>query len=375
LPENILVTGAAGFIGSHIANALIKLGHHVIGYDSLDPQVHPTGEIPSHLSSQVEFIRGDIRDRDTLTSCVARVDVVSHQAAVVGVGQSMYQIEHYVDINTKGTALLLEVLASSKHPVRKLVIPGSMSAYGEGSYSCPRCGPVSPPLRSEDQLRQGEWELTCERCHSILDPLPTPEDKPFQAVSVYAITKQDQEQLSLSVGRAYSIPVVVLRYFNVFGPYQSLDNPYTGVAAIFMSRLKNGHRPVVFEDGRQTRDFISVHDIANANIAAMFSDRADYQALNVGTGRATSVLQLAEMLGTLLGKDLRPETVAKARKGDVRHCSANIGRITQTLGWTPHVTLERGMEELIEWSEAVTAHDHIDSATAELQRRGLLIGS
>lgn len=375
MTENILVTGAAGFIGSAIANALIENGHHVIAYDSLHPQVHPGGEVPRYLNPEAEFIEGDVRDRDKLASCVARADVVSHQAAIVGVGQSMYQVERYVDVNTRGTAVLLDILANSRHRVRKLLIPGSMSAYGEGAYVCPQCGPVSPPLRSEEQLLRGEWELLCARCHSVLNPAPTPEDKPFQAVSPYAITKQDQEQLSLTVCRAYNLPVVVLRYFNVFGPNQSLDNPYTGVAAIFISRLKNGHAPVVFEDGRQTRDFISVHDVASANIAAMRSDRADYQALNVGTGRATSVIQLAETLARLLGTDLIPNVVGKARKGDVRHCSSDITRISATLEWRPEVSLERGMLELIEWSDSVSANDQIERATDELRHRGLLIGS
>jgi dTDP-L-rhamnose 4-epimerase len=373
MSETVLVTGGAGFIGSFLVDELVRLGHHVINYDNIERQVHRNGPSSAHLNPHAEFIAGDIRDRESLEKVVARADVVSHQAALVGVGQSMYQIERYVDINIRGTSILLDILVNSSHHVRKVMVAASMSAYGEGQYECRQHGSLAPQLRSEDQMRSGLWELKCPTCHSLLMPQGTSEDKPLSATSVYAITKQTQEQLVLNVCEAFRIPAVALRYFNAYGPRQSLDNPYTGVAAIFMSRLKNDRPPLVFEDGEQTRDFVSVHDIVAANIAAMFDSRADNQVFNVGTGRRVSILELSRVLAKLLGKDVEPQVVGKYRKGDIRHCFANIDRIQGILDWAPQVQLEDGLLELVTWSESVGATDLVDSATEELRARGLLV--
>jgi dTDP-L-rhamnose 4-epimerase len=374
MSETVLVTGGAGFIGSFVVDALVQRGDHVIVYDLIEPQVHRDGVTPAYVNPEAEFIHGDVRDRHRLEAAVGRADVVSHQAALVGVGQSMYQVERYLDVNTRGTGVLFDILVNSRHHVRKVVIPGSMSAYGEGRYHCPLDGQVAPPLRSEDQMQRQVWELCCPTCGSSLRPMPTDEAKPLQANSVYAITKQTQEQLALSVGTTFDIPTVVLRYFNVFGPRQSLDNPYTGVAAIFMSRLKNDRPPMIFEDGLQTRDFISVHDIVSANLAVMNDDRADYQVFNVGAGIQVSIIAIAQILARLLEKDIEPTITGKFRKGDIRHCSADIARISQTLDWNPQVSLEAGMRELIAWSETIPAEDRVDEATEELRRHGLLLG-
>ena len=373
MSETVLVTGGAGFIGSFLVDALLEHGDHVIIYDSLEPQVHRTGT-PTYLNRDAEFIQGDVRDRAALEAVVQRADVVSHQAAMVGVGQSMYQAERYVDVNTRGTAMLLDILVNSKHHVRKLIVPGSMSAYGEGRYLCSICGPVSPPIRPQPQMEQRHWELSCTTCGSVLAPAPTDEGKLLQANSVYAITKQDQEQLALSIGSAFGIPTVVLRYFNVFGPRQSLDNPYTGVAAIFMSRLKNNRSPLIFEDGQQTRDFVSVHDIVSANLLVADDSRADYQVFNVGAGRRVSILTIAQTLAHLLDKRIQPTITGQFRKGDIRHCTADITRISQILDWAPQVSLDDGLRELIAWSETITAEDRVDAATEELRQRGLLVG-
>jgi dTDP-L-rhamnose 4-epimerase len=247
-----------------------------------------------------------------------------------------------------------------------------MSIYGEGGYSCTTCGKVSPQLRPSAQLLDRRWELECALCGKTLSPAPTSEDKPLFPTSVYAVTKQDQEQFCLVVGRSYGIPTVALRYFNVYGTRQALSNPYTGVCAIFSARLLNGHSPMIFEDGEQTRDFVHVSDIVQANLLAMETHKADYQAVNVGTGRATSIREVNRLLSEGLGVEVEPEIVGKYREGDIRHCVADISRARSVLGYEPNVTLERGIPELLSWVRAQAAEDQVEQATAELESRQLV---
>jgi len=247
-----------------------------------------------------------------------------------------------------------------------------MSIYGEGAYACPTHGAVYPQLRPAEQLSERRWEAECARCGSELRPMPTNEDKPLFPTSVYAVTKQDQEQLCLVVGRAYNIPAVALRYFNVYGTRQALSNPYTGVCAIFSSRLLNGQRPVIFEDGAQARDFVHVSDIVQANLLALETDRADYQAVNVGTGRATSVAEVSRLLAEGLGREADAEFVGKYREGDIRHCIADITRARALLGYEPRVTLEEGIPELLGWVREQEADDRVAQATSELEARQLV---
>lgn len=368
---NILVTGGAGFIGSHLVDALAGAGHRVRVLDLLVSQVHG-GNSPQYLHPEAEFIHGDVCDTALLHTALDGIDAVYHEAAEVGVGQSMYEIQRYVRANDMGTAALLEVLVERRQPLRKLIVASSMSIYGEGAYTCPGCAMVAPQLRPAEQLRERRWELECAECKAKLSPRPTPEDKPLFPTSVYAITKQDQEQFCLVVGRAYGIPTVALRYFNVYGPRQALSNPYTGVCAIFSSRLLNDQPPVVFEDGEQTRDFVHVSDIVQANLLALESDRANYQALNVGTGIATSINTITRLLSEGLGKKLVPEIVGKYREGDIRHCIADISRARALLGYSPRVTMERGIPELLEWVKGQRATDQVAQATAELEARQLV---
>jgi len=370
--KRVLITGGAGFIGSHLANALLAQGHDVTILDSLVPQVHgKEQQAPPYLPQAARFIRGDVRDRRTLAQVIEKIDIIFHQAAEVGVGQSMYEIERYTGANVGGTATLLGLLAAGKHRVEKLIVASSMSIYGEGAYACPHCGPVYPTVRSRDQLEAQEWEIRCPHCGQVASPAPTAETKPLFPTSVYAVTKRDQEELCLVVGRAYDIPTVALRYFNVYGPHQSLSNPYTGVAAIFISRLLNGNAPLIFEDGLQSRDFVHVSDIVQANLLAMESDAANYMALNVGTGRPTTILELAYMLARELDSTIEPEIVSKFREGDVRHCVADIALIQKTLGFTPRVSLETGLADLITWSQQQESEDQVNLAFQELERRGL----
>jgi len=368
---NILVTGGAGFIGSHLVDALIARGHRVRILDAVAPQVHVTGE-PQYLNPEAEFIRGDVCDTGLLEKALEGVDVIYHEAAEVGVGQSMYEIQRYVRANDLGTAALLEAVVKRRPQIRKLIVASSMSIYGEGAYRNPDGETVYPAIRPASQLIERQWELICPRTGAVLTPIGTNEEKPLVPTSVYAITKQDQEQFCLVVGRAYGVPTVALRYFNVYGPRQALSNPYTGVCAIFSSRLLNDQKPMIFEDGGQTRDFVHVSDIAQANLLALETDRADYQAVNVGTGRATSVKQVMKMLAEGLGKQIEPEIVGKYREGDIRHCVADIARARALLGYEPKVSLEQGIPELLEWVKKQEASDRVAEATAELENLRLV---
>ncbi len=368
----ILVTGGAGFIGSHLVDALIAEGHAVRVLDNFDPQVHE-GRKPDYLNRQAEYQEGDVRDRAALRRALAGIEVVFHEAAAVGVGQSMYQIEKYVSANCQGTAVLLDVLIEDKLSLKRLVVASSMSIYGEGQYVCATCGPVAPSLRPDEQLAARQWEMRCPSCGAEAKPVGTPETKPLIPTSVYAVTKRDQEELCLSVGRSYQIPTVALRYFNVYGPRQALSNPYTGVCAIFSARIKNKHRPFVFEDGGQTRDFVNVRDIVRANLLVMAHPGAPYNTFNVGTGRPTSIAQIAQVLAKLYKVHVEPELTQKFRAGDIRHCIADASRL-QALGFTPSVTLEQGLDELVAWGRTVKAKDQVEAAAKELEQRGLTQG-
>jgi dTDP-L-rhamnose 4-epimerase len=372
MKQKILVTGGAGFIGSYIVDELVNKGHEVIIFDNLEPQVHGKEQkIPGYVNKQAEFIKGDIRNREDVKKALQDVEVIMHNAAVVGVGQSMYQIEKYVDVNTRGTALLLDVLANDKHNVKKLIVASSMSIYGEGTYKCESCGVVYPKLRTEEQLKKHEWQMKCPKCGKGVVAVPTDEDKPLTSTSIYAISKKDQEEMCLVTGKAYGIPTVALRYFNTYGPRQSLNNPYTGVAAIFSSRIKNNNPPLIYEDGLQKRDFIHVNDIVQGNIIALENSNADYKALNVGTGKASSVLDVANVLSKLYKKDLKPIIVNKFRAGDVRDGYADISKIKE-LGFEPSISLEEGMKDLVAWGETVNAVDKVEAAQEELKEKGLV---
>jgi dTDP-L-rhamnose 4-epimerase len=370
--KHILVTGGAGFIGSHLVDALISRGNKVRVLDVLDPQIHGPGQQPPpYLNRDAEFICGDVRDRGAVDRALAGIDVVFHEAAAVGVGQSMYQIKHYMDVNTVGTAVLLEAMVARRGQFRKLVVASSMSIYGEGRYRMPDGRLVAPKLRPVAQFKEGLWELRDEKTGQILQPLPTDEDKPLQPVSPYATGKRDQEELCLAIGRAYGIPTVALRYFNVYGTRQSLSNPYTGIAAIFTSRLLNNKPPLVFEDGHQSRDFTHVSDIVHANLLAMETDAMNDDTFNVGTGRRLSVLDIANALIREMKKDLVPIIAMKYREGDIRHCYGDISKIQKVAGYAPKITFEEGIPALVEWCKHQHAVDLVAKATDELASKGL----
>ncbi|MBI4342357.1 MAG: NAD-dependent epimerase/dehydratase family protein [Candidatus Omnitrophica bacterium] len=368
----MLVTGGAGFIGSHLVDALVRERHAVRVLDSFDAQVHGRGR-PDYLNANAEYLEGDVRDRAALRRALKGVEVVFHEAAAVGVGQSMYEIEKYVSANTLGTGILLDVIVNDRVPLKKLIVASSMSIYGEGQYRCAACGPIAPSLRPASQLAAHEWEMRCPACGVPAAPQPTAETKRLIPTSVYAVSKRDQEELCLSVGWSYQIPTVALRYFNVYGTRQALSNPYTGVCAIFSARIKHRHPPIVFEDGGQTRDFVHVRDIVRANLLAMQEPRADYGVFNVGTGQGVSIARVARLLAERYEIPVQPQITMKFRAGDIRHCVADIAKL-RALGFAPSISLEEGLHELVAWGRQVDAEDRSDAAAKELEARGLTQG-
>lgn len=370
--RHVLITGGAGFVGSHLCDELLRAGHRVRVLDSLDPQVHgPARTRPAHLDPDVELLVGDVRDARAVRRALRGVHAVYHLAAAVGVGQSMYEVERYTAVNNLGTAVLLEALV--ERPVERLVVASSMSIYGEGLYRDADGRLVGDAMRTRSQLGAGDWEVR-DADGRPLSPVPTPETKQPALASVYALSKYDQERLCLLIGQAYGIPTVALRFFNVYGTRQALSNPYTGVLAVFASRLLNGNAPAIFEDGRQRRDLVHVHDVARACHLALDAPGAPGHALNVGSGQSVTIREVAERLATVLGREyLTPTLTGKYRVGDIRNCFAHIGRAREVLGYAPQIRMEDGLLELAVWLQGQSAEDRVAQASQELARRGLTV--
>jgi len=373
--RHILVTGGAGYIGSHLVDALVAREYRVKVLDNLEPQVHRSGTWPSYANPRAEYVRGDVRDRAVFEPLVLAADAVVHFGAAVSVGQSMYQIDRYVDVNTRGTALLLDILVNAKHHVRKVIVASSIGVYGEGAYRCAAHGVVAPPIRPESQLAARDWEQRCPVCRAHVVSIPTPEEKALYRDNIYSMTKYHQEEMVLLIGKTYGIPAVAPRFFNVYGPRQSLSNPYAGVAAIWLSRLLNGKQPVVFEDGGQLRDFVSIHDAVACLLLMLEKDGADFLPVNIGSGQTVTILEIARLLKRLLESDIDPLVTQTGRRFDIRHNTADITRATTTLGFLPRVPLEEGFAELIDWARTTpdVAEDFFDRALDELSEKGLLV--
>lgn len=369
--NKILVTGGAGFIGSFLVDELVGRGYDVRILDNLEEQVHG-GKKPKYLNKSAKFIKGDVQDYQVLKKSLKGIDAVFHLASSVGVGQSNYQIKKYVDVNVGGTANLLDILVNTKNKIKKLVTISSMTGYGEGNYVCKKDGIVRPQLREVAQLQKKKWDLYCPKCGLLVKPASTDETALDFPNSIYGFSKKAQQDMALIIGKLYNIPTAVLRGFNIYGPRQSLSNPYTGVTAIFISRLKNNKEAVVFEDGLQTRDFVSVHDVARAFVAALEEEKADYQMFNIGSGKGTTILEIGETLSKLLGKKDLIRVNQDFRKNDIRHCFADISKAKKILKWEPKVSLEQGLKELIEWSDTEKAEDKFSEAQKELQQKGLV---
>ncbi len=373
--KKVLITGGAGFIGSHAADELLSSGHSVRILDNLSPQVHGPGqERPGYLSPDAELIVGDVRDRAAVKKALRGVDAVVHLASMVGVGQSMYELESYTSVNSLGTAVLLQnIIDRPAGNVGRLVVASSMSIYGEGLYKDADGWTGTVPDRGIGQLQAGQWELRGPEGQR-LRPVPTPEHKVPSLASIYALSKYHQEKMCLIFGKAYKIPVIALRFFNCFGTRQALSNPYTGVLAIFAARILNGNPPLIFEDGLQKRDFVSVSDAARAIRLSVESDCNESAAVNIGSGKCHTVVSIAERLIKLLGRNgLRPIITKKYRVGDIRHCFADISFARKFLNYEARVGIDSGLRELAAWLEKQNPEDRVMAAAAELASRRLTV--
>jgi dTDP-L-rhamnose 4-epimerase len=375
MAHRVLITGGAGFIGSHVADELLRHGYAVRAFDSLDPQVHGgDARRPDYLDPEVELMVGDLRDPAAVAKALDGVDAVYHLAALVGVGQSMYQIARYTEVNNGGTAVLMEALCERRDRIQRLVVASSMSIYGEGLYVRSSGQTIAGTERTTLQMQTGDWEVRDPETGEPLTPVPTPEWKEPALASVYALSKYDQERMCLVLGGAYNVPTVALRFFNVFGTRQALSNPYTGVLAIFAARYLNQRPPVIFEDGCQRRDFVSVQDIAQACRLALEVPEAAGEVFNVGSGRSYTISEVASKLARVMGcSAIEPTITGEYRRGDIRHCFADITKARTILGYAPKVMLEDGLEELAGWLEGQVAVDRVDQARAELAARGLAV--
>jgi len=363
-----LVTGGAGFIGSHIVDQLLARGYEARVFDSLELPTHASG-MPDYLSREAEFILGDMRDRDALAGALRGVDVILHQAATGGFTP---HIANYVACNSLGTAQMLEIIRDEKLPVRKILVASSIAVYGEGKYSCAEHGVIFPSLRPVAQLERREWEVKCPRCGESLAPLLTDEETPVEPATAYAISKYDQERLVLMFGRQTGIPAVALRYFVTYGPRQSPHNPYTGVCSIFSTRIMNNLPIIIYEDGHQTRDFVFVRDVARANVFALEEARADFGVFNVGTGKMTSIRQLAALLQECLGREGEIEFPNRFRPGEVRHMAADVSRLAD-LGFRAEVSAPEGLQQYVAWlAEQGPLPECFGDAEKQLQAAGVV---
>ncbi|USK68332.1 NAD-dependent epimerase/dehydratase family protein [Peribacillus asahii] len=373
---NVLITGGAGFIGSSLSLKLIELGYHVTVLDNLSKQIH--GEFPEkselfmRIKDKVEFIRGDVRSKEDLRGALNGADVVFHLAAETGTGQSMYEINRYVEVNINGTANLLDILANESNCVKKLIVASSRAVYGEGKYLCQTHGEVYPNPRLEEHLSMGDFNVKCPKCGENVEVLSTSEDSMIQPSSIYGFTKYGQESMCMIMGKALQIPVVVLRYQNVYGPGQSLKNPYTGILSIFSTRIKNGNEINIFEDGFESRDFVYIDDVVDATYRTIKSEQANYQVFNVGTGVSTTVSTVAAKLIENYQTPVNVNISRQYRIGDIRHNYADMANAFEKLSFIPKFSFEDGIKHFTDWvNKQEIQEDNYEKAMLEMKEKGL----
>ncbi len=375
--KRVLITGGAGFIGSNLALKLMEKGYTITVLDNLSPQIHgnnPMEDSPLYRSivNRVRFIKGSVTERNDWKAAIEGQDAVIHLAAETGTGQSMYEIQRYVDVNIGGTGLLLDMLANTNHTVKKVMVASSRAIYGEGRYRCPEHGIVFPVQRLEEDMSTGDFSCKCPICHCEVELLSTTEDSKVHPTSVYGITKQTQEQLVLTVCSSLGIPAVAFRYQNVYGPGQSLSNPYTGILSIFSTRIKNGKGITIFEDGNESRDFVYIDDVVEATMLGLETDKATGKVYNVGTGMSTDVVTVASQLCKNYGITVPIEKHGNYRLGDIRHNLADISAITRDLDFHPKWSFERGIAAFSAWvDKQAVQHDGYERSLQEMKEKGL----
>jgi dTDP-L-rhamnose 4-epimerase len=371
--KNILITGGAGFIGSNLSLDLLKKGHNVCVLDNLSEQIHGQEYLPSNqITGDIDFIRGDVRNKTYWEKALDNQQIVIHLAAETGTGQSMYEIQKYVDVNINGTAIFLDYLVNNRHTVEKVIVASSRAIYGEGKYFCSKHGDVYPGERSKSNLQKGDYEPKCPYCNNSISVKPTDEDSKIHPSSVYGITKHNQEQMVLNVCKSIGIPAVAFRYQNVYGPGQSLKNPYTGILSIFSTQIRNGNNINIFEDGKESRDFVFIDDVVRATVLGIEKDEANDQSLNVGSGIQTSVLEVATTLNQLYEKNVELIISGNFRLGDIRHNFADLTKIRSLLDFTPQYSFHEGAMLFSQWvKEQKVEQDRLSKSIQEMEAKGL----
>jgi dTDP-L-rhamnose 4-epimerase len=376
--KKILITGGAGFIGSNLALTLINKGYTIRVLDNLSPQIH--GNFPEQTSplyqsiiGKTEFVYGTVTSKEDWIRAIEGQDAIIHLAAETGTGQSMYQIQHYCDVNIGGTAIMLDLLANTENTIRKIIITSSRAIYGEGKYECKDHGTVFPESRNDKDMQIGDFECKCPNCNQSVKLLPTTEDSRINPSSIYGITKQSQEQMVLTIGKALRIPAVAFRYQNVYGPGQSLSNPYTGILSIFSNLLLNGRNINVFEDGKESRDFVYIDDVVAATILGLENDYANFEVFNVGADKAIDVHTIAEFLRSVYNSSSEITITGNYRIGDIRHNFADISKAKKLLGYEPAVNFDMGIHKFIEWVKTTPKNDidNYENSLHEMKIKGL----
>lgn len=376
MKKNILITGGAGFIGSSLALKLITKGYKVTVLDNLSPQIHgedgKKSELFLKIRDKVNFIKGDVINSDDWRKALKEQDVVVHLAAETGTGQSMYEINKYIDVNIKGTSNLLDILTNEEHQVKKIVVAASRAIYGEGMYECSKHGIVYPSERTDEDMKKGDFEVKCPTCHENVKLLATTEETKIHPTSIYGITKQMQEDMCMVVGKSLGIPVVAYRYQNVYGPGQSLKNPYTGILSIFSTIIKNNNSINIFEDGKESRDFVYIDDIVEATVLGIEKDEANFESFNVGTGVCTNVIEVANTLKSKYESNTEISISGNYRLGDIRHNYADLTKINDKLGFVPSIDFETGIGRFVDWvNQQEVVEDNYEKSIAEMKEKGL----